>query len=309
MVKKTSPLVILNFFSIYFFWGSSFIANKIIMKEVPPLFTAGCRFSLAALFFSLIYAFEKRRSSKQFASITKADFYKIAVSGILLFGLGSGFLILGQVGVSTGEASLWMALIPLFMLMIDYPFFKGNKPNLLDFISLIIGFVGIYVVSMDNLNVSKSSLLYSALLSISALAWAFGSFIQKKVNSQISLFNVCKWQMIIGSLTLFIMSFFNHETSLVSFSKFSFSTWYFIFHLSFFSSVIAFGSFSQLLKEVDAQKVSTYAYVNPIIAIFLGYYFLNESIGTKVILGALLVLISVMLVLNNPARKVPKLQQ
>ncbi|MFN8369496.1 MAG: EamA family transporter [Bacteriovoracaceae bacterium] len=293
-------MVIFNFFSIYFFWGSSFIANKIIMKEVPPLFTAGCRFSLAALFFHFIYLYEKKRAAKHFAVIDRKNFVKIAISGVLLFGLGSGFLILGQVGVSTGEASLWMALIPLFMLMIDYPFFKGRKPNLLDFISLIIGFFGIYVVSMDNLNVSGSSLLYSLLLSISALAWAFGSFIQKSVNSHISLFNVCKWQMIIGSIALFTMSFFNHEMNLVSFKSLSLTTWYFIFHLSFFSSVIAFGSFSQLLKEVDAQKVSTYAYVNPIIALFLGYYFLNERIGPKVIVGAVLVLISIMLVLNNP---------
>jgi drug/metabolite transporter (DMT)-like permease len=286
-LKNSKTLIILAFIAIYFIWGSTYLFNKIAVTELPPFFLASIRFFVAGILMSGLALL-----SKQKLAISKKQLSNSVIAAFFFMVYGNGVFVWALKFVDSGFGALLASTQPLFVLfllrLIDRkPFQKKSL------IGVALGMIGMYLlVSQVELRTSEGSLLGVFMILTCVLSWSYGSVFVSKADLPKSFMVSTGYQMLAASFILFIVSIsLNEQWS----SPLTWSTNVQISMLILivFGGIFAFTAFNYLLKVVSPEKVSTSAYVNPVIALFMGWYFLNEVLSTQSVIASVVLLTGV----------------
>ena len=285
--------LIAAFFALYVIWGSTYLVIRIGVESWPPLLLAGIRVVIAG---SLMYGFLRWRGAP---APTWAQWKAAGIIGILLLACGNGGVSVAEhMGVASGVAALAVATVPLFTLLCGY--FWGARNTRLEWAGIALGLIGIAMLNLgSNL---QSSPLGALLLVFAAASWAFGSVWSKHLPlPQGAMASAV--EMLVGGVALLIGSALSGEhLDRVP----PIEGWAALAYLTFFGSIIAFNAYMYLLKNVRPAAATSYAYVNPAVAVLLGIVFVGETIGIEEAL-AMAVIISAVVLIGLPQwRRAPE---
>ncbi|MEZ4802589.1 MAG: EamA family transporter [Gelidibacter sp.] len=286
-MQRNTTLVILAFFSIYVIWGSTYLLNKIAVTELPPFMLASIRFISAG---TVIFLIAKLMGMS--LKVTKQQLKNTAIAGFLFLTFGNGIIVWALKYVDSGFAALEISAQPLVVLIL-MRLFQGKKIKTMSILGVILGIVGIYLLVSQNQIVNREGSVMGMIMIFACMvSWATGSLFVGKADLPSNFFINTGFQMLTGGAMLLIASLIFGETWTLP------STWgadvkWSMVILILFGSIVAFTSFNYLLRIVSPEKVATSTYVNPIIALILGWYFLNEQITTQSIVAAVILLTGV----------------
>jgi drug/metabolite transporter (DMT)-like permease len=285
--------IMLAFALVYIFWGSTYLGIGIAVEQIPPGVVCATRFLIAGISMLAYCALTGRRirfSTQQLA--------RLAAVGILLLMGGNLTLSYAEEIVPTGLAALLIAVTPLWFLVLDTLLLGDHHISRRGKVGLAIGIAGVVVLIWPDLlhpnAVGHHQLWWSLALQLGSFSWAFGSVLSKKwQTAAVDPFSATAWQVLFAGLAnlLFALLFERHASL----------TWTFrgvaaILYLVICGSWIGYTAYIWLLQHVPTSKVSTYAYVNPVVAIFLGWLVLHERIDRYILMGSAIIVASVVLV-------------
>jgi drug/metabolite transporter (DMT)-like permease len=283
---------LLAFAIIYFVWGSTFFAIRVGVQEVPPFLLAAMRFLVAGL---VLYGWtiargERSPSGRQWASAS--------VLAILIFVGDYGLVFWAEQRVPSGIAAVMLATIPAFMALSEIIFLRTQRLTLRLALALSIGIGGIAVLMSRSLNVGGAPIdrMGAVALIVASMSWSVASALMRKLPLPPSKVMSSGAQMLAGGVFLALTS-----TALGEFRNFhpgavSRGAWLSLLYLIGAGSIIAFTAYVWLIHHESPTKVGTYAYVNPVVAVLVGYFLGGEALGLRTILGTLFVLISVVVI-------------
>ncbi|MDP3313385.1 EamA family transporter [Lutibacter sp.] len=286
-LSRITVLIILAFFSIYVIWGSTYMLNKVAVNELPPFMLASVRFISAGL---LIFLISKLMGISLY--ITRIQLLNSAIAGFLFLTFGNGTVVWALKYVDSGFAALEISAQPLVVLIL-MRVFQGKKIQPMSVIGVILGVIGIYLlVAQKELISQEGTILGMIMIFACMISWSYGSLFVAKADLHSNFFVNTGYQMVTGGVMLIIASlaFGEQWTSPFVWSS---SVQISMLLLIIFGSIVAFTAFNFLLRTVSPEKVATSTYVNPIIALFLGSYFLNEQITKQSIIAAIVLLTGV----------------
>ena len=280
-------LIVLSFFAIYVIWGSTYLLNKIIVGEVSPLYLGSIRFISAGTIIFIISKFLNYD-----LKISKRQFINSVIAGFLFLTYGNGVFVWALKYVDSGFAALLASTQPIFVLLLMRLIYKEKiLPKAI--IGVVLGVLGmIILVNQQGLNLQGNSFIGILMILTCIISWSYASVFVAKHEMPINYFVSTGYQMITGGILLFIISFILGEKWL-SPILWSNSSLISMILLIVFGSIVAFTSFNYLLKVVSTEKVSTSAYVNPVIALILGWYVLDENLSLQSIVAAFILLTGV----------------
>ena len=288
MKSDNNPvLIVIAFFSIYVIWGSTYMLNKIAVTALPPFMLAATRFLVAGI---LIFIISKVIGLS--LDISKKQLLNAAIAGFLFLTFGNGVVVWALKYVDSGFAALQISAQPLVVLLL-MRFFEGKRIQPMSFIGVVLGVIGIFLLVSQKELITKEGMVIGMIMIFACMiSWGYGSLFVAKANLPSNFFVNTGYQMFTGGLMLIVASvaFGEHWTSPFVWSK---PVQLSLIVLIVFGSIVAFTSFNYLLKSVSPEKVATSTYVNPIIAMLLGWYFLNEQITTQSVVAACILLTGV----------------
>jgi drug/metabolite transporter (DMT)-like permease len=288
MSQPKNPLfIILAFFSIYVIWGSTYLLNKVAVTELPPFMLASIRFVTAGL---LIFGISRVMGKS--LRLTRAQFFNTVTAGFLFLAFGNGVVVWALRFVDSGFAALVISAQPLVVL-IFMRIFEGKKILPMSLVGVALGLIGIYLlISQKQVISEENSVLGIMMIFACLLSWSYGSLFVGKANLPTNHFVNTGYQMFTAGIILGISSLlFNEPWS--NPGSWSTSVQWSMLLLIIFGSIVAFTAFNYLLKVVSPEKVATSTYVNPVIAMILGWYFLDEQITTQSAVAAAVLLTGV----------------
>jgi drug/metabolite transporter (DMT)-like permease len=284
--------ILAAFAGIYLIWGTTYLAIAVSLQTLPPFISGALRFLSAAL---LMYLWLRLRDPAPFANV---GLRAAAITGLLLSGLGNGLVGWAQQGIPSGIAALVVAAVPVVVLVLDWAFFSKRAPSKIAALGTSIALAGVIVIVTHTRTLSGAVHLWHLLALLTAiLGWSIGTLLQKRHASRENVWNFTCAQMLIGGLFQAAMSFVDGEWAGFDPSGVSLASLAAVGYLSVFGSLIGLNCYLWLLTRVPAQKVTTYALVNPVVALILGAVVLQERVTSLAIGAALLVLGGVTLVL------------
>ena len=294
--SRRFPLLLVGaFLALYLVWGSTYLVIRIGVESWPPLMMAGIRFLIAGC---LLYGFLRFRGAP---APTFAQWKASAAIGFLLLACGNGGVTLAEhAGIASGIAALAIATMPLFTLL--FGLFWGNRTTRLEWAGIILGLIGIGLLNLgSNLQASPYG---AALVIFAAAAWAFGSVWSKHLPLPEGPM-ASGAEMITAGVMLLIASAINgeHLDHMPSAAG-----WGALAYLIVFGSIVAFSAYMYLLKNVRPAAATSYAYVNPAVAVLLGILFAGETIGPEECL-AMAVIISAVVLIGLPQWRKPQPEQ
>ena len=297
---KNSPhisVILLAFLAIYIVWGSTYLCNKILVYQVPPFFLSGSRFVLAGILVGIWCAMTGRK-----VKLTGQKLSNAIVAGFLFLTLGNGCLVYGLQYLDSGFTALLVSVVPLVVLVMMY-IMKGTKIGMMSLVGIGFGLLGIYLlVAQEGIDLAGSNWIGLVGVSLSLIAWSYASiYVGERDLPSDSLINT-GIQMLAGGIMLFIISLLTEFDS-ISLSAIDTSGLLSFAFLVIFGSIVAFTAFNFLLLHVSPEKVATSGYVNPIVAMVLGYFFLDEAITEQSMIAALILLIGVYFVNSSKHKK------
>ncbi|MBC7984803.1 MAG: EamA family transporter [Candidatus Obscuribacterales bacterium] len=284
--------IALAFAGIYLIWGTTYLAIAVSIDTLPPFTSGALRFLMAA---AMMFLWLRGRSTQPLKGIS---WRWALICGVLLTGFGNGLVVWAQQGVPSGIAALVVASIPVFVLAIDWMFFQRRAPTVIAALGIAMAVVGVAaVVTHTHTIAGKAQPMHIAAILLAVLAWSAGTLLQKRAvrADQVVAFTCA--QIFFGGLLQLLLATLNSEWNALDVAQVSLRSILAVSYLIVFGSIVALNCYSWLLAHVPAQKVSTYALVNPIVALLLGAWLLDERITPTVIGSVLLVLFGVSLVL------------
>ncbi|MBV9622534.1 MAG: EamA family transporter [Acidobacteria bacterium] len=289
----------LNFLLVYLFWGSTYLGIDIAIEHIPPALMCATRFSLAGLLmlgYCLVSGKNVRYSAR--------ELLELAVVGNLLLMGGNLTLSYSERYISTGLAALLVAITPLWFLVLDSLLIGHHRLSARGLVGLGLGFVGTIVLLWPQLGapgeLGKKQLWYSLALLAGSLSWAFGSVLSKRWQSGPPSFAATAWQVLFAGLGNLVFALGNHELAHATWTARGIGA---IAYLIVGGSLIGYTAYIYILGHAPTAKVSTYAYVNPLVAVFLGWLVLGERIDRYIVAGSAIVIASVILVTGAAIRK------
>ena len=290
-------LIVVAFVLVYVVWGSTYLAIRVGIESFPPLLLAGTRHLITGLI--LFPLLRWKTGVRPTAAHWRISF----VTGFLLLFVGNGGVCVAEQTVPSGVAALLVATVSLWMVLIDWLRPGGVRPVSRVIFGLILGFAGLaLLVGPKNLGGSaRVDPLGVLILAIASLSWASGSVYSKHAGglSGSPLLGVAM-QSLSGGLVLWIAGFLLGETRNLHLAAISLRSWLALGYLMGFGSIVGFTAYIYILKKSTATRVATYAFVNPVIALFLGWLFVGESINLRTIVAAAVILTAVLLVITAP---------
>jgi drug/metabolite transporter (DMT)-like permease len=296
MPARRVPLLLIGaFIALYLIWGSTYLAIRIGVESWPPLLMAGIRFVVAG---ALMYGFLRWRGAP---NPSWQEWKSAAAIGFLLLSCGNGGVTLAEdLGVASGVAALAVATVPLFALL--FGLIWGQRTTRLEWAGILLGLVGIGLLNLgSNLQASP---LGAVLIIFAAAAWSFGSMWSKNLKLPAGPM-ASAVEMLAGVVALLAGSLLSGERMITAPTA---AGWGALAYLIVFGSIIAFSSYLYLLKNVRPAAATSYAYVNPVVAVLLGIGFAGETIGVEEGL-AMLVIISAVVLIGLPQWRERKEEQ
>lgn len=284
--------VILNFGLVYFFWGSTYLGIRIAVEQIPPALMCGVRFSTAGVLL-LAFCWWRGRSIR----FPGTQLLQMAVIGILLLMGGNLTLSYAELVVPSGLSALLVACTPLWFLVLDSLLLGKHHISKRGLVGLALGVAGIVVLLWPDLR-STGSLghreLWAALtLPLGSFSWALGSVLSKRWESGVDRLSATAWQMTFAGLANLLFAAANRDYGRVVWTTRGALA---VFYLIVCGSWIGYTAYIWLLGHVPTSKVSTYAYVNPVVAVFLGWLIEHEVVNRFILAGSAIVVVSVILV-------------
>ena len=282
---------------VYIVWGSTYLAIALMVETIPPLLGAGTRFIAVGLILLPILAFRKGASVWR---PTRAELLSAGFVGLMLPGANAVVSVAEQT-VPSGLAALLIASIPLWVILLRR--FTGERVPARSIVAVLVGFGGLVLL----LHPSGDATMWGLLACVgAAMMWALGSFASPRISLPRDPLVSTAWQSLLGGLAVALVGILGGETGDVHFADFSARSIGGLLYLITFGSLLAFTSYAWLLQNAPISKVSTYAYVNPVVAIALGWLVLSEDITPLTLVGAGIIIASVALVVRVEARTGPK---
>ncbi len=285
-------MLALNFGLVYVFWGSTYLGIDIAVQHIPPGLMCATRFTIAGVIM-LAYCVLRGQNIRYSAR----ELIRLAVVGILLLVGGNLTLSYSELYIPSGLAALLVAIVPLWFLVLDSLMIGHHRVSGRGLLGLGLGFAGTLVLLWPKLSATgelgRKELWYSVALIGGALSWAFGSVLSKKWQSGAPTFAATAWQVFFAGLANFVVAFVNRDFAHVTWTARGIGA---VAYLVVGGSLIGYTAYIYILGHAPTAKVSTYAYVNPVVAVFLGWLVLNEKIDGYMLAGSAIVIASVVLV-------------
>ena len=286
---------------IYFVWGSTFLAIRIGVNEVPPLLLAAMRFTIAGL---VLYLWLLARGER---SPTLREWTSATLLGLIIFLFDYGILFWAETRIPSGIAAVMLATIPGLMALSEIIFLRTQKLTARLLLALLIGVAGVAVLMSRSLNLGGAPIdkLGALALIFAAISWSVASALTRILPLPSSKVMSSGAQMLTGGIFLTIAAAAFGEFRNFHPSAVSRGAWLALLYLIVAGSIIGFTAYVWLIHHQSPTKVGTYAYVNPIVAVLVGYFFGGEALTSRTVLGTLFVLISVIVITTTSSKKSP----
>lgn len=299
--------VLLAFAIIYFVWGSTFLAIRVGVREIPPFLMAAMRFLIAGV---VLYAWMRARGTQ---SPSPREWLSASFLALLIFVFDYGLLFWAEQRVPSGIAAVMMATIPVFMALAEIVFLRSQGLTVRLAFSLLVGIAGVAIlvgrsVSLGGAPVDTAGAI---ALIVASISWSIASSLTRRVPLPASKAMSSGVQMLTGGVMLTVAAALLGEFRGFRLQAVSLRAWMSLAYLIVAGSIVAFTAYVWLLHHESPTKVGTYAYVNPVVAVVIGYFFGGEALGARTILGTALVLVSVVVITTHSVKKpaVPPLQE
>ena len=305
--KSASTLmVVLAYATVYIVWGSTYFFIQKALSGFPPFLLGSLRFIAAGLLM-MGWCLIKGETIFDLSTIKSA-----AVSGLLLLFVSNGIVIWVEQFLPSAMVAIMVSTTPMWFILLDKPKWGENLGSRSTIIGLLIGFTGVIILFSERVIgafssiQNKTELLGLAMLVIGSMSWAGGSLFSKYKTSNGSVIVKTSWQMFIAGIAFVPCGIVNGDFTDIHWAAIPLDAWLSVLYLIIFGSIIGFSAYVWLLKVQPAAKVSTHAYVNPVVAVLLGIFFANETITSVQILGLVIILGSVLLINLDKYRKESK---
>lgn len=285
--------LIAAFAAVYIVWGSTYLAIRFAVETLPPLLMAGARFLVSG---AILLAWARARDPD--SPPTRLDWRTGLISGALLLLCGNGGVVWAEQRVPSGIAALLVAVVPVWMVLLDWMRPEGRRPPALVFVGLAMGLAGLaLLVGADGIRGEGAISLSGALiLVLASLAWAAGSLYTKHAARPSTGLNGAATQMIAGGAALALAGVFAGELAHMNLANASSRSVLGFLYLVTFGSLIGFTAYFYLLSHTSAAKAATYAYVNPVVAVLLGWALANEVVTSRTLVAAAVILAGVAII-------------
>ena len=290
---------LLAFAIIYFVWGSTFLAIRVGVREVPPLILAAMRFLAAGL---VLYGWMAARGER---SPNRRQWLSALLLAILIFLFDYGLLFWAEQRVPSGLAAVMMATIPVFTALAEIVFLRTQKLTVRLALALLLGVGGVAVLTSNSVNLGGAPIdrLGALALIVGAISWSIASILSRKLPLPQSKGMSSAAQMLVGGVLLALAATARGEFRSFQPAAVSPGAWLALAYLIVAGSIIGFTAYVWLIHRESPTKVGTYAYVNPLVAVVLGYFWGREALGVRTILGTLCILVSVLMVITMKRAK------
>jgi drug/metabolite transporter (DMT)-like permease len=302
--KSVSPaMVILAFATVYIVWGSTYFFIQKAVQGFPPFMLGAIRFLIAG---ALLLGYSWIRGEEIFV---KQNIWHAAIGGVLMLFVGNGAVIWVEQFMPSAVVAILISSSPLWFVLFDKPKWRTNFRSKAIIAGLLIGFAGVVllfgekITSALNEGQGKLELGGMALIIIGSMAWAGGSLYSKYKSATGSATVNTAWQMLLAGVAFIPGSLFRAELQSVEWQNIPTDAWLSLLYLIFFGSIAGFSAYVWLLQVRPATQVSTYAYVNPVVAVLLGVFFANENISLVQVLGLVIILGSVLIINMTKSKK------
>ncbi|MHC5355007.1 EamA family transporter [Myroides sp. LJL115] len=298
--KTNNSTVLFAYMVVYFVWGSTFFFIHKALNDFTPFVLGALRFAAAS---SLLFLFCKLKGFKLF---NKRVVMQACITGFLLLFLDMGALIWAEQHVSSGIAAIMAAAAALWFIILDKPQWRNNFGSRPIVIGLLLGFVGVIMLFIEQITIAEDqdqkwlNIFCMVLLILGSIAWTAGSLYSKyskndnaRQGQDLHVMVKTAWQMLTAGVLFTFVASVNGEISDFTPSTVSIDGWFSLGYLITFGSILAFGSYIWLIQNRPITEVSTYAYVNPVVAVALSYFFTDDIITSLQIGGLFIVLLSV----------------
>lgn len=290
---------LLAFGIIYFVWGSTFLAIRVGVREVPPLLLAAMRFLTAGL---VLYLWMVASGEP---SPTRRQWTSVLLLASLIFLCDYGLLFWAEQRVPSGIAAVMMATIPVFMALSEIIFLRTRKLTVRLVLALLIGMAGVGVLMSNSFALGGAPVERTGAVALifAAISWSIASILTRKLPLPPSKVMSSGAQMLAGGVLLAIASAVLGEFHGFRPRSVPLDAWLALLYLIVAGSIVGFTAYVWLIHHESPTKVGTYAYVNPVVAVLIGYLFGGEALGLRTILGTLFVLVSVVVITTTRAAK------
>lgn len=303
--KKTR--ILLAFAAVYLVWGSTYLFIKYAIETIPPFVLGATRFLASG---GLLYAIARLRGG---AHPSARDWRSAAVTGVLMLGLGNGAVVWSEQSVPSGVVALIVSTVPIWIVLLDWLRPRGVRPRTSVFAGLALGFVGMVILIGPRAIMGEGHVdaVGALVLFIGSMGWALGTILSKGSKRSGSPLAYSALQMLAAAAAMLITSFVFNEPAQFMLGAVSLRSMLSWVYLVLAGSVIGYTAYIYLLGVVSAAKAATYAYVNPIIAVLLGWAFANEPISVRTLVAAAVILGGVAIITiaqsgsANPTGEVP----
>jgi drug/metabolite transporter (DMT)-like permease len=286
--------------ALYIVWGSTYLAIRFAVETIPPFMSAGMRFLVSGAIL-LIW----RRAAGD-AMPTKRQWISTAIVGILLLLGGNGLVSFAEQRIASGIAALIVGTVPLWLVLIEALRPGGVRPTPVAILGLLIGFGGIYLL-VGPTELNAASMQFDTIgigaVILASFLWSIGSIYSRGADMPASTLMTTGAEMLTGSAALFVVSGLLGEWRNFDLAAVSTQSWLGLAYLITFGSLIGFVSYGWLLKNAPVSLVATYAYVNPLVAVFLGAWLADETLNARILVAGLVIIGSVVLINQTKPKK------
>jgi len=291
--------ILLAFAIIYFVWGSTFLAIRVGVHEVPPLMLAAMRFLAAGLVLFVWMAARGERLP------TRREWGSACLLAFLIFVVDYGLLFWAERKVASGIAAVMLATIPAFTALSEIVILRTQRLTVRLGLALVVGLCGVAVLMSRGLNLGGAAIDTAGALAliVGAISWSVASALTRKLPLPAAKAMSSGSQMLVGGVMLTLASAAFGEFRGFHPASVSWAAWFSLLYLIVFGSIIGFTAYVWLLHHQSPTRVGTYAYVNPVVAVIVGYFLGGEALGLRTVLGAALVLVSVVVITTTASRK------
>jgi drug/metabolite transporter (DMT)-like permease len=283
---------------VYVVWGSTYLAIRVMIQDMPPLLSASARFAAAAL---VMAVFLSIRFGPKVLRVRPRELGSAALVGVLLLAGGNGGVMLGERSVPSGVAALLVAVVPLWVILLRRA--AGDRPRWLSWLGVLVGFVGLAVLVLPG-GGSGGATFGMVTIICAAFCWAVGSFFSQRIPVPENPFVATVWEMAAGAAAMCLLGFVRGER-VADLGSYAGKSWFAWAYLVVFGSIVAFSAYVWLLQNAPISLVATYAYVNPVVAVFLGALILSEPVTGAIIFGGAIVVVGVALVVRAERPRPP----
>lgn len=297
--RPPSWKILLAFAVIYFVWGSTYLAIRVGVREMPPFLMAGLRFSIAGIIMYVWLRLSGTRTPRL------REWLAATFLAALIFLLDYGSLFWAEQRVPSGIAAVVLATIPVFITLLEIIFLRTQRLTIRLGAALIVGLCGVAVLMNPSFSLGETPVDRAGafVLLMASFTWSVATILTRRLPLPTSKPMSAAIQMLLGGLQLFVLAGLTGEFSEFQVQTVSGTAWFSLIYLIVAGSIVGFTAYIWLLHYESPTKVGTYAYVNPVVAVAVGYLIGKETIGPRTLLGTLLILISVITITTTPKKR------